>query len=91
MRVHLLDTYVCILMDPQEILKIRIADHLKAKMASIFTISRALAEDRELVSKIVSSLAEEGRIKYAGADEISWIERDCKLIISAFCISCDNP
>ena len=85
MRVHTFDTYVCILMDPQEILKIRIADHLKAKMASIFTISRALAEDRELVSKIVSSLAEEGRIKYAGADEISWIERDCELIISVFC------
>ncbi len=71
------DTYVCIQMTPDEILKLRIVEYLKSVgKADIQTIARALAEDRSAVAKAISELVNEARLKYSGEAGASWVELD---------------
>lgn len=69
------DTYVCVQMDPDDILKIRIVDHLKeVGRVDIQTLARVLGEDRKKVSKAVTELVGEGKLKYSGEAGASWVE-----------------
>ena len=69
------DSYVCIQMSPEEILKLRIVNYLRdAGRAEIQKIARVLAEDRNVVSKAVTELVNEGKLKFVGEAGASWVE-----------------
>lgn len=69
------DTYVCVQMSPDEILKIRIMNYIKeVEKTSIQTITRVLGEDRKKVSKAVTELINDGKLKYSGEAGASWVE-----------------
>ena len=69
------DTYVCIQMSSDEILKLRVVNYIKGVgKTDIQTLARVLAEDRNTISKAVTELVNESKLKYSGEAGTSWIE-----------------
>lgn len=68
-------SYICPVISRNELLKRRVVNLVReGGRTEITQISRLLAENRDEVGEITSTLVQEGKIKFAGEGGSSWIE-----------------
>ncbi len=69
------NTYICPVMTAEDVLKLRIIEVLKEQeKIGIHKIAELLGEETEKISKLVTELSNEGKVKFAGEAGASWVE-----------------